>query len=176
MKSKVLEYITASLVIFNGVICILYGEQLLKLLPILCGSILLIKGAIRCIEGIMDKDYASLEKTKMEKSFILIAIGIGVLIKRSDALFIIGMFWGLNGLVKASGYLNIALYNLYHREKWLLISVKAVAEFGLSLLLVFDPFGKIQHHIFILGLELILDGVIDLHTYYQASRIPQASE
>ena len=162
MKSRILDYVSSSLIIVNGVMCLLYRDKVLFLLPILCGIILLIKGIIKFIKGIKEKDYKSLEKDNMEKSLILIAIGIGVLIKRSDALFIVGMFWGLHGLIKASNYLNIALYNFFNKGKWIAILCKAIIEFGLSVVLVFDPFGKIGHHIVILGLELIFDGFMEI--------------
>ena len=167
LNHKILDTIAASLVIFNGTICIVYGEKLLFLLPYICGAILLMKGIIQCIEGIKDRDYKSLEKTNLERSFILIAIGIGILIKKTDALFVVGMFWGLHGLIKASNYLNVALYNFFNRDKWVGMLAKSIVEFGLSLLLVFDPFGKLGHHIVILGLELIFDGTIELINQYK---------
>ena len=166
LKNKQLEFISSSLIIFNGLICIIYGEKLLLLLPIICGGILLLKGLIQFIEGIRDKDYNSLEKTNLEKSFILIAIGLGILIKKSDALFIVGMFWGVYGLIKASNYLNIALYNFCNKDKWITILIKSIVEFGLSIILIFDPFGKLGHHILILGIELVLDGTIELISKY----------
>ena len=162
LKYKKLNYIESILIVVNGSICLIYGDKLLPLLPIICGGILLIKGFIQCIEGIKYKDYASLEKNNLEKSFILIAIGLGVLIKRNDALFIVGMFWGLHGLVKAANYLNVALYNFFNKDKWISIIFKALIEFCLSFVLVFDPFGKIGHHIIILGLELIFDGTMEI--------------
>jgi len=62
-KAKNLDYISSSLVILNGLICIIYGD---KLMPIICGTILLTKGIIQLIEGIASKDYCSLEKTKIK--------------------------------------------------------------------------------------------------------------
>ena len=171
MKNKMLDFISSSLIIANGVICLTYGEKLLPLLPIICGGILLIKGIIRFVEGIKDKDYASLEKTNLEKSFILIAVGLGILIKRNEALFVVGMFWGLHGLIKSSNYLNIALYNFVNKEKWVAILFKSIIEFSLSFVLVFDPFGKLGHHIFILGLELIFDGTMEIINKYQDKNI-----
>lgn len=167
LKNKQLECISSSLVILNGLICLIYGEKLLPLLPIICGGILLLKGLIQFIEGIINKDYNSLEKTNLEKSFISIAIGLGVLVKRSDALFIVGMFWGLHGLIKSANYLNIALYNFCNKDKWLIILIKAIVEFGLSFILIFDPFGKLGHHIVILGLELVFDGTVEFISKYK---------
>lgn len=36
---------------------------------------------------------------KNKNGTVFIAIGLGVLIKRSDTLFIVGIIWGLSGLV-----------------------------------------------------------------------------
>lgn len=171
MSNKKLENLSSGLVILNGIICLTYGEKLISLLPIICGAILLIKGCIQCIQGIKDKDYASLEKMNLEKSFILISIGIGILIKRNEALFIVGMFWGLHGLIKAANYLNISLYNFVNKDKWIGILIKTIIEFSLSFVLVFDPFGKIEHHITILGLELIFDGYMEFMNKYKENKL-----
>lgn len=171
MSNKKLEYIQSGLVILNGIICLVYSEKLIGLLPIVCGIILLIKGLVQFIEGIKDKDYLSLEKMNLEKSFISISIGIGVLVRGKEALFIVGMFWGLHGLIKAANYLNVALYNFFNKDKWIGILIKSIIEFSLSFVLVFDPFGKIGHHITILGLELIFDGLMDFMNKYQEKRL-----
>lgn len=171
LNERKLNDLSSGLVILNGLICLIYGEKLLSLLPIICGGILLVKGLIQLAEGIANKDYASLEKTSLEKSFISIFIGIGVLVKRSDALFIVGMFWGLHGLIKSANYLNIALYNFFNKDKWLFILIKAIVEFSLSLVLIFDPFGKVGHHIVILGLELIFDGTMEMISQYQKKKL-----
>lgn len=172
-KEKKLNYISSILVIINGLICIAFREKVLEILPIICGAILLIKGIMQFIEGYINKDYATLEGSTMETSFISIAIGIGVLIKRNDALFIVGMFWGLHGLIKSSGYLNVALYNFINKDKWILMLIKAIVEFCLSFALIFDPFGKLGHHIIILGLELIFDGTMEVIGQYQKNKIKQ---
>lgn len=161
-KNKNLDIASSFLVVINGVICVTYGDKLLPLLPLICGMVLLLKGITQLVEGIINKDYESLEQNNLEKSFISIAIGIGVLIKKSEALFIVGMFWGLHGLIKSSNYLNTALYNFCKKEKFAFLLFKAIVEFGLSIVLIFDPFGKIGHHIVILGLELIFDGSMEI--------------
>lgn len=171
MSNKKLEYVQSGLIILNGIICLAYSEKLIGLLPIICGAILLIRGLVQFIEGIKDKDYLSLEKMNLEKSFISISIGIGVLVRGREALFIIGMFWGLHGLIKAANYLNIALYNFFNKDKWIVILIKSIIEFSLSFVLVFDPFGKIGHHIIILGLELIFDGCMDFMNKYQEKKL-----
>ena len=154
MKRGIGAYISAILIILNGVICIVNHQQIYKWIPSLCGAILLIKGIIMLIEGIRANDYATLE-------------GIGIIIRQSDSLFIVGVFWGLEGLNKATNYLNEGLYYFTRKEKFIFPMSKAIIEFVLSSILIFDPFSKIAEHIVILGLELVLEGVSEFVNIYK---------
>ncbi len=167
MKRGIGAYISAILIILNGVICIVNHQQIYKWIPSLCGAILLIKGIIMLIEGIRAKDYATLEGEKFERAIVIIAIGIGIIIRQSDALFIVGVFWGLEGLNKATNYLNEGLYYFTRKEKFIFPMSKAIIEFVLSSILIFDPFSKIAEHIVILGLELVLEGVSEFVNIYK---------
>lgn len=44
---------------------------------------------------------------------------------------------------------------------------KAIIEFVLSSILIFDPFSKIAEHVVILGLELVLEGVSEFVNIYK---------
>lgn len=162
MKKIFWDYIYAILIILNGVLCIFNSAAIYKWLPSICGIVLLIIGSIKMIEGIKEKDYASLEVVKFERSIVVIAMGIGILIRQGDELFIVGVFWGLSGLNKSVNYFNEAFYYFSKKEKFLFPLIKGIIEFTLSLILLFDPFTKILEHIRILGLELIVEGIFDL--------------
>ena len=162
MSNKQLSKISSILLIINGLICLAFTDHVLNLLPTICGVIILIKGVIQFFQGIRDKDYASMEQVNLEKSIVSIAIGIGILIKQDEALFIVGVFWGLSGLLKSVNYFNEILYNIVNKGKYALLSVRTIVEFILSLILIFDPFKNVAHHIIILGLDLLLEGGIEL--------------
>ena len=66
MKKQIWDYISTILIIINGIICIIYHEEMIGWLPSICAIVLLIKGTIKMIEGIKEKDYASLEEKKLE--------------------------------------------------------------------------------------------------------------
>ena len=87
MKRGIGAYISAILIILNGVICIVNHQQIYKWIPSLCGAILLIKGIIMLIEGIRAKDYATLEGKKFERAIVIIAIGIGIIIQNISSHF-----------------------------------------------------------------------------------------
>ncbi|MDD3165719.1 MAG: DUF308 domain-containing protein [Oscillospiraceae bacterium] len=161
MKRKRLRQARAVLAIGNGVICIAFASHIYRLLPTICGLILLASGCLRLIEGIRNKDYASLEQVGMERAIVMMAVGVGVLVKQQNALFVVGVFWGLAGLRKASNFLNEALYYMYQKEKYAPELMKCILSAALSMLLIFDPFGKIGVHIVILGVEMIVDTLIE---------------
>ena len=114
------------------------------------------------IEGIKEKDYASFEEKKLEWSIVIIAVAISILIQRENALVVVVIFWGLSGLNKSANYLNEALYYFSKRKGGFLPLIKAIIEFTLSILLIFDPLGKATEHILILGFELIIEGVFEM--------------
>lgn len=164
MKSNLWRKLAAALVTVNGILCLLYTDSMLTLLPTVSAGVILANGLTRFIQGVKNRDYASLEGVDMERSLVAIAIGAGILVMQDEALFIVGMFWGLSGLLKAAESLNRGLYNKCAGKKYLLILFKAAVEFTLSLMLIFDPFTAVGHHVVLLGLELIFEGGVELFT------------
>lgn len=162
MNKKIWKKISSMMVIANGAICLAFSENLINFLPMICGVVLIFKGLIMFIQGIRDKDYDSLEGIGLERSIVILAVGIGILVKQQDALFIVGVFWGLHGLNSAASYLNEALYYRKRKGKFMHLIIEAAIEFVLSLILIFDPITNIGHHIVILGIELIIDGTFEL--------------
>ena len=162
MKNKIWDYISTILIIINGIICIIYHEEMIGWLPSICAIVLLIKGTIKMVEGIKAKDYASLEEKKLERAIIIIAVAIAILIQRDNALVVVVIFWGLLGLNKSVNYLNEALYYFSKKKGGFLPLLKAIVEFTLSILLIFDPLGKATEHILILGFELIIEGIFEI--------------
>lgn len=120
------------------------------------------KGNSKDDRGIKEKDYASLEKKKLERVIVIRAVAISILIQRENALVVVVIFWGLSGLNKSANYLNEALYYFSKKKGGFLPLIKAIIEFTLSILLIFDPLGKATEHILILGFELIIEGIFEM--------------
>lgn len=94
---------------------------------------------------------------------MMVAIAVGIMVRQYDALLVAGMFWGLSGVYKSAGFLNEALYRFTHREKHLAVPIiEFVIEAPLSMMLIFDPENSIEHHIIILGAQLIVYSVISM--------------
>lgn len=162
MNEKKWKILNSILMIANGVICIMFSEKLLYALPTICGLVMVIKGLIGIVRGINNRDYASLERVGLERAIVVLLVGIGIIVRQGNALFIVGVFWGLYGLRKAADYLNEGLYRRYNNERYIRLILKAIAESVLSIILIFDPYTSIGHHVVILGVELILDSVLEM--------------
>lgn len=167
IKSRIWDYLSTVLIIINGILCITYHEEIFLWLPGVCAIVLLIKGTVKMVEGIKEKDYESLERKKLERAIVIIAVAIAILIQGSNSLVVVVIFWGLSGLNKSANYLNEALYCFSKKKGGLLPLLKAIIEFTLSILLVFDPLGKATEHILILGFELVIEGIFELISIYK---------
>lgn len=161
MKKLLHSQLASLLLIFNGAVCLLFQDHVYNLLPTLCGIIILMEGVLKLMEGIEVKSYKKLEHNQMETSVVLFIVGLGVLWEQQNALFTVGIFWGLWGMIKAIHSLNVGLYNYHHDKPFLGSIAKAIVECVLSFLLIFDPFHNIHHHILILGVELIFEGCME---------------
>ncbi len=168
MKKLLQNKLAGLLLIFNGAVCLLFQDHVYNLLPTLCGVILLMEGVLKFMEGIKVKSYRKLEENQMETSLMLFIVGLGVLWEQQNALFTVGIFWGLWGMVKAIHSLNHGLYHYHHDKPYLASIAKAIVECVLSTLLIFDPFHNIHHHILILGVELIFEGCVEIYAHSTA--------
>lgn len=165
-KSRLWDYISTVLIIINGVICIIFHEDIYDWLPDICAIVLLIKGIVKLIEGIKEDHHKDLHGKKFERAIVIIAFALVILIKQNDAFLVVVIFWGLSGLNKSANSLNEGLYKIHKKEGGFLAIIKAIVEFILSILLIFDPLGKALEHIVILGVELIFEGIFEVIKIY----------
>ena len=153
---------TPLFMILNGLVCLLFSEQILGLLPTICGSFLLVRGAVLLTSSIRNKDYLEPEESDLASAIVSLAMGVGLLYHQENALFTIAVFWGAYGLIKASRLFNEALKKIAERRHFLRPLLESLVGFGISFLLIFDPDENIAHHILILGAELIYEALLEL--------------
>ena len=77
---------------------------------------------------------------------------------RKNADHIIGALWGIVGVLKGSEELNSALHKAYLKKSFWKKLIRAVVELLLGVLLLVDAPAALKHHIFLLGVELLLVG------------------
>lgn len=161
-KNKQINMIINLLMIINGVLCLIFTHEILQLLPTISGLTIIIKGIFNFIVEFKSGGHKLLENLDFEKSIVTIAIGAGILFKQQDSLFLIGVFWGLEGLSYSTHLLNELFYRMHNNKKYCLLLIETIIEFGLSILLIFEPHHSVEHHIMILGLELLFESLMNI--------------
>lgn len=51
---------------------------------------------------------------------------------------------------------------MHHNKKYFLLLIETIIEFVLSMLLVFEPSHSVEHHLILLGLELVLESLMNI--------------
>ena len=93
---------------------------------------------------------------KIPENIVVMILGIMTLFKHDNAISFIAIVWGISGLSKGIKELNVAAFNKLNNKKFIGKFIHAIIETSLSILLVFNPFEKVEEHIIILGIEMII--------------------
>lgn len=89
LQKKNFNTVINLLMLLNGLLCLFFSHKIIELLPTICGLIIVLKGAFNFIVEFKNGGHKNLENIDFEKSIISIAIGIGILIKQQNSLFLI---------------------------------------------------------------------------------------
>ena len=163
MIRKLRDDFEEELMIVMGVICVALNVHIYSVFPLLFGIFMLARGLHGCWVGWKNGDAASREQKQLPISIMIVAVAVGIMILQDRALLIAGMFWGLTGLYRSAGFLNELLYRISHKEKYIFaVFIEFAVEAPLSMFLIFDTVNSIEHHIVILGTQLIVYGVIGM--------------
>jgi len=82
-------------------------------------------------------------------------LGGVILVQGHASISFVGVMWGLLGLYKAADEIDEVVHALKGRRPFALKLAFTVFEMVLAVLLIISPFANIEHHVLLLGLELI---------------------
>lgn len=141
-----------------GILCLFFVDFTYKLIPYIMGGFMAGTGALAITGAFLGKEYLKLETKLFSSGILVLVIGIAIIVRGGQADGLIGVAWGILGLIQGSESLNVAIYNLAHRKKWPADMLQAAVQITLALLLLVDPATKLYPHMRILGLELLAMG------------------
>lgn len=147
----------ALVLILSGAACILMTRTVYHALPFILGIGMLVIGTTHTICGFWAEEYQSKETKLIANGIVYIALGLVILAHHGDADSVISSIWGVLGLMKGSEALNGALYHASRKEAFLAMGIQAAIELALGFLLLVDP-SAVEHHVLLLGLELVVVG------------------
>ena len=155
-KKDKLKFSLQIILIVVGMIHIIFADYLKEKLTIITGITTINISLINLIRNIKKKEYKTLDTMKIPENIAALLLGIMTLFKGQNAISFIAIIWGITGLRKGVKGFNIALYNKVNNKQYIGKLVYAIIETALSILLVFDPFEKVEEHLVILGFEMII--------------------
>lgn len=155
--SKKTQIIIRLVTILLGICCIFLSGSINTYLPYLVGALMLVFSCAGLVVCIKRKEYKTLETKATATAIIGIVISIVIILQGENSISLIGIVWGLIGLKKGISGINVSLYNHSHGKKYRLELLHASAEILLAIVLILNPFEKIEIHIIILGFEMILN-------------------
>ena len=150
------EYTSALLLIVLGVACLLFTGHVHALLPFVLGWMTSAIGALAIGKAIQTQEYRTGKGGTLAMGIILLLLGLIIVLHRENSDAFIGVVWGLLGLIKGGRSLEGAICALFAGGRFMLSLLTAGTELLLGFMLIFDPFGKVETHIAILGVELLV--------------------
>ena len=148
----------AVLLLVLGAACILLTRPVYRILPFLLGGVMMLAGAFHTLFGLWTQEYRWPETKLTANGIVYFFLGLMILFHHADADSVIGSIWGMLGLMKGSEALNAALYRFSRKEPCAAPGLLAAIQLFLGVLLLTDPSSAVQHHVLLLGLELVVTG------------------
>lgn len=151
VKLAILSMLVIPLV---GLGCLLFPSVAECVLPYFLGVPMILSGIGSILAAVRkgsEKDEGS-----VGAGIVLCILGAITVIHGSESTMFIGTIWGLLGLSKAAGEFDEIIEVAKAKERFVLQLLVCVFELVLSILLILNPFANIEHHLLLLGIELII--------------------
>lgn len=138
-----------------GIACLIAPHDIMKSLPYLLGSLMLLVGVADIVTDFTEegKDEGNVSQGS---DVVMIVVGALLLIQGTGLLDLIGVIWGFIGLSKAASEIDETFHAIKNREPWILLALSSALEVVLGTLLIAAPLENIEHHVLLLGIELII--------------------
>lgn len=141
-----------------GLCCLLLPEASTMALPFVLGGLMAtsgIGGIVHAAANAAKDEEDRSDRTILGKAIVMSVLGIVILVQGHASISFVGVMWGLLGLYKAADEIDEVVHALKGKRRFVLKLAFTVFEMVLAVLLIISPFANIEHHVLLLGLELI---------------------
>lgn len=137
-----------------GVGCLVFPAIAEEVLPYFLGIPMIVSGASSIVAVARERSFEA-GKSSLGTAIVLCVLGAVTMVRGAESTFFIGTIWGLLGLYKAAGEFD-DIVGAYKAKKPFALSLAwCLFQLVLCVLLILNPFANIEHHLIMLGLELI---------------------
>lgn len=138
-----------------GVGCLLFPQVAEEVLPYFLGVPMVLSGIGSIVTVAREKDVEAASKS-VGSVIVLVVLGCVTMVHGAKSTMFIGIVWGLLGLYKAAGEFDEIIAAIKAKEPFIFSLAVCVFELVLAVLLILNPFANIEHHLILLGIELIV--------------------
>ena len=146
--------ISMLLVPVAGVSCLLFPALAEEALPWYLG-VPMVVSAIGSIVAVVRERDAGAGRESLGSAIVLCVLGLVIIVHGANSTVFIGIVWGLLGLQKAARTFDGIFSDIRHKRPFAVALAFCVLQFVLSVLLILNPFANIEHHLIVLGIELL---------------------
>ena len=161
-----------------GIFCLAFPALAEDALPLLLGVPMVLSGVGSIVAAARERDVptaaeapaaamsesaassapasAQAPETSMGAAIVRCVLGMVVIAHGGQSLTFIGIVWGVLGLDKAAGEFDGIFRDIRHHRPFALALAVCVFELVLAVLLIWNPSANIEHHLILLGIELIV--------------------
>ena len=147
-RSEQVSVVSLLLLPLLGMCCLLIPDTVTDALPYLLGGLMAVSGAAGLVYAVAHASGARADARRLAEEPAVLG--------RAVVMCVLGgVMWGLLGLYKAADEIDEVVHALKGRRPFALKLAFTVFEMVLAVLLIISPFANIEHHVLLLGLELI---------------------
>ena len=161
-----------------GIFCLAFPALAEDALPLLLGVPMVLSGVGSIVAAARERDVptaaeapaaamsesagppapasAQAPEASMGAAIVRCVLGMVVIAHGGQSLTFIGIVWGVLGLDKAAGEFDDIFHDIRHHRPFALALAVCVFELVLAVLLIWNPSANIEHHLILLGIELIV--------------------
>ena len=156
-RSEQVSVVSLLLLPLLGMCCLLIPDTVTDALPYLLGGLMagLVYAVAHASGARADARSLVEEPAVLGRAVVMCVLGGVILVQGHASISFVGVMWGLLGLYKAADEIDEVVHALKGRRPFALKLAFTVFEMVLAVLLIISPFANIEHHVLLLGLELI---------------------
>lgn len=151
-RSEQVSVVSLLLLPLLGLCCLLLPDTVIIALPFVLGGLMVVSSIGGIVYAAANPDG---ERAVLGRAIVMGVLGAVILVQGHASISFVGVMWGLLGLYKAADEIDEVVHALKNKRPFTLKLAFTVFEMVLAVLLIISPFANFEHHVLLLGLELI---------------------
>ena len=161
---KTAKQLLCALFAIIGLLCVLFPIRITRGLPYVLGGAMAAAGVVYSVSYFRSRP--SGHSAELASGLVLLLVGISCVLHGADSIVPLGTVWAVIGIQKASKSLAAAIERTNEGSARIFSFLGFLIRLTFSMVLLFYPEEKIQTHVVLLGLELMIVSIRLTRKYF----------